>query len=62
MPHHLMTDDPAVVRIASRAVADARAAGLDHSAQTQQAVSAVLAACPDMTAGDAMTLVERVRD
>ncbi len=44
-----------------QAHADARAAGLDHPTQTEEAVRAVLKARPDMTASEALSAVEVVR-
>jgi len=56
----IMVDDPSLFRIISRAIEDARASGTDWIGQTQNAVAAVLAVRPDMTASQAMTLVNRV--
>ena len=57
-----MTDDPSLARIISQAIAKARDAGSDYRGQAQQAVEALLAVRPDMTATEAMALVERLRD
>jgi len=54
--------DSNLIRIILHAIADARATGLDHIGQTQKAVAAVLQVRPDLTASDAMTLVDRVRE
>ncbi len=42
------------------ALAAARTAGKDHLTQTEEAVSAVLQALPEMTASDVLTKVNRV--
>ncbi len=55
-----MSDDVTLVRLIHHTIADARAAGLDHVGQRQQAVAAVLQVRPYMTASEAMALVERV--
>ena len=57
-----MTDDSSLIRIIRRVVDSARRAGLDHAGQTQHAVSALMAVRPDMTEGEALALVERVRE
>ena len=53
--------DPGLETVIRQALADAQAAGRDHLTQTQIAVRAVLKAQPDMTAPEALTLVELVR-
>jgi hypothetical protein len=53
--------DPDVANVIRQTLADARAAGRDHLTQTELAVRAVLKVRPDMTASEALTLVELVR-
>lgn len=52
---------PELENIIRRALATAQAAGKDYLTQTEEAVRAVLHACPDMTAHDALTAVNMVR-
>ncbi len=49
--------DPDLENVIRQVLADAKAAGRDHVAQTEQAVRAVLQARPDMTTSDALTAV-----
>ncbi len=53
--------DPDLENVLRQALADAEAAGRDRVAQTEQAVSVVLQARPDMTASDALTAVNLAR-
>ncbi len=53
--------DKSVERIIRRVLEDARAAGRDHLTQTELAVRAVCEAHPDMTAYDALAVVEMAR-
>ncbi len=53
--------DPDLENVIRQALADAKAAGRDHLAQTELAVRAVQRARPDMTASDALTAVNLVR-
>jgi len=53
--------DESLGRIIRRALEEARATGRDHLTQTEQAVRAVLNSRPDMTASEALSLVELVR-
>jgi len=50
-----------LIRIIRNAIDDARRCGADYLGQQQQAVTAVLLVRPDLTASDAMTLVNRKR-
>ena len=52
---------PEVENIIRQALATAQAAGKDYLTQTEEAVRAVLHACPDMTASDALAAVNLVR-
>ena len=56
-----MPDDLALIRIIRRTIREAHEAGADYTGQGQKAVAAVMLVRPDLTASDAMTLVERVR-
>ena len=51
-----------VESVIRRALADAWAEGKDHVGQTEAAVRAFLRVRPDMTASDARTMVNRLRD
>ena len=53
--------DPDLANVIRQALADARAAGRDYLTQTEMAVRAVLKVRPDMTASEALTLVELAR-
>jgi hypothetical protein len=53
--------DPDLENVIRQTLADAEAAGRDHLAQTERAVRAVLQARPDMTASEALTVVDLVR-
>ncbi len=53
--------DPDLENVIRQALADARAAGRDHLSQTELAVRAAQRARPDMTASDALTAVNLVR-
>ncbi len=53
--------EPNLQAIIRRALAEAQAAGKDHLTQTEEAVRAVLQTRPDMTASEALVLVNRVR-
>ncbi len=53
--------DPSIENVIRQALTDARAAGLDHLTQTEEAVRAVLKARPDMTAPEALTAVRRIQ-
>lgn len=48
-------------RLIRTALADARAAGLDHPGQTRRAVSEVLRTRPDLTDNDLYEAVDRLR-
>ncbi len=53
--------DAGLENVIRRALEDARAAGRDHLAQTEEAVRAVREARPDLTASDALAAVNMVR-
>ena len=53
--------DPALETVIRQALADARAAGRDYLTQTELAVRAVLKARPDLTASEALSLVDLAR-
>jgi hypothetical protein len=53
--------DPDLENVIRQALADAKAVGRDHIGQTEEAVRAVLQARPDMTASEALTAVNLVR-
>ena len=53
--------DESVERIIRRALEEARAKGRDYLTQTELAVRAARAARPDLTASEALTMVELVR-
>ena len=48
--------------VVARSINGARAAGRDYTAQTRAAASAVQAVRPDLTFGQAIDAVERLRD
>ncbi len=58
-PHTTM--DPDLENVIRQALGDALAAGKDHLSQTELAVRAVQRARPDVTASDALTVVNLVR-
>ena len=53
--------DEGIERIIRRVLEEARAKGRDHLTQTELAVRAVCQARPDMTASDALAVVNMVR-
>ncbi len=53
--------DSSIERIIRRVLQEARGKGRDHLTQTELAVRAVCQARPDMTASDALVLVNMVR-
>ena len=53
--------DPDLERVIHQTLEDARAAGRDHLTQTELAVRAVLQVRPDMTAPEALTVVNFFR-
>ena len=53
--------DPDLENVIRQALVDAEATGRDHLSQTELAVRAVQRARPDMTASDALAVVNLVR-
>ncbi len=53
--------DPSLENVIRQALADARTAGRDYLTQTELAVRAVLKARPDLTASEALSLVDLAR-
>jgi hypothetical protein len=53
---------PHLRRVMSRAIAEARAAGLDYEAQTRRAAQMVMELRPHLTGPEALQLARRVRE
>ena len=53
--------DPDLENVIRQALTDAKAAGKDHTSQTELAVRAVQQARPDMTTSDALAAVNLMR-
>lgn len=58
----LALSDLALTRIVNRSIVEARNAGRDHDGQTRQAVQTVRQVRPDLSAHDALDLVQTVRN